>query len=117
MIVSDFKKGELCTKVRTINDVAILPVSNERMKTAYTFYDGVTSGEEAGGFVPTSTAKTIGMLVLPKKAASLVKKTEKIRTFTPDQNQDADAYKLDYRAYYDVFVKNSMSDAIYAYVA
>lgn len=117
MIVSDFKKGELCTKVRTINDVAILPVSNERMKTAYTFYDGVTSGEEAGGFVPTSTAKTIGMLVMPKKAASLVKKTEKIRTFTPDQNQDADAYKLDYRAYYDVFVKNSMSDAIYAYVA
>ena len=115
MVVSDFKKGGIDTKVKTINGVAILPVSDARMKSAYTFFDGTTSGEEAGGFDPADNAKNVGMIIMPKNAASLVKKTEKVRTFSPDQNQAADAYKFDYRAYYDLFVKNSKMDAIYAY--
>lgn len=116
MLVSDFKKGDLHTEVHTINGVAILPVSDQRMKTAYTFHDGVTAGQEDGGFAPTGTAKSIGMLVMPKRGASLVKKTERVRTFTPGQNQAADAYKFDYRTYYDLIVKNSAADAVYAYV-
>ena len=56
---------------------------------------------------PTDDAKDIGMLILPKTAASLVKKSEKIRVFEPDTNQGADAYKFDYRVYYDTFVKKS----------
>lgn len=116
VVLSDFKKGEICTKVKTINGIAILPVAANRMKTAYTFYDGVTEGETDGGFAPTEAAKSIGMLIMPKKAASLVRKSEKIRTFSPDQNQAADAYKFDYRTYYDVIVKNSATKAVYAYV-
>lgn len=116
LVVSDFKKGGLDLKVKTINGIAILPVADNRMKTAFTFYDGSTSGEEEGGFVPTDSAKSIGMLVMPKKGASLVRKSEKIRTFSPDQNQGADAYKFDYRTYYDVIIKNSMAKAVYAYV-
>ena len=54
------------------------------------------------------------MLVMPKNGASLVKKTEKLRIFTPDQNQDADAYLFQYRLYYDIFVKKSGLDHIYA---
>ena len=115
MVVSDFKKGDINTKVKTINGVAIIPVSEARMKSAYTFQNGTTEGQESGGFVPTGAAKNIGMLVMPKNGASLVKKTEKIRVFSPDQNQKADAYKFDYRTYYDLFVKNSKMDAIYAY--
>ena len=116
MVVSDFKKGEINTKVKTINGVAILPVSDARMKSAYEFHDGASEGETEGGFVPAAAAKSIGMLVMPKKGASLVKKTEKVRTFSPDQNQKADAYKFDYRTYYDLLVKNSKADAVYAYV-
>lgn len=52
---------------------------------------------------------------MPRKAGILVKKTEKIRTFTPDKNQEMDAYKFDYRLYYDAFVKTSMKKAIYVY--
>ena len=116
MVVSDFKKGDINTKVKTINGVAILPVSDARMKSAYTFLDGTTSGEEAGGFAPAGNAKSVGMIIMPKNAASLVKKTEKVRTFSPDQNQAADAYKFDYRTYYDLLVKNSKINSIYAYV-
>ena len=53
---------------------------------------------------------------MPKRACSLVKKSETLRTFSPEQNIKADAWKFDYRLYYDIFMKNSMKDAIRAYV-
>lgn len=114
--VSDFKKGELNTKVKSINGIAVLPVADNRMKSSYRFNDGVSADETAGGFVADENAKSIGLLVMPKSAASLVKKTERVRTFDPNQNQAADAYKFDYRTYYDIIVKNSGADSIYAYV-
>lgn len=116
LTVSDFKKGEMTTHVTSVNGVAILPVPDSRMKTAYEFYDGTTSGEEAGGFVADENADAIGLLVMPKHAASLVKKTDQVRTFDPTQNLNADAWKFDYRLYYDLFIRNSMAAGIYAYV-
>ncbi len=111
--VSDFKQGDINLKVRSINGVPIIPVTPDRMKSAYDFVTSDTT-TLAGGFTPDEAAKDVNMLVLPKKAASLVKKTEQMRIFTPEQNLDADAYKFDYRIYYDVFVKKSGMDAIYA---
>ncbi len=108
--VSDFKQGEVSLKVKSINGVAIIPVVSERMKTAYDF------GTEAG-FKPETTACETYMLVCPKSGAHLVKKTENMRIFTPEQNIDADAYKFDYRIYYDVFVKKSGLDAVWAWVS
>ena len=123
LVVSDFRKGNVNFKVNSINGIPVLPVPASRMKTAFTFYDGIDHSSEtngvdqsAGGFAATANAKNIGMLILPKRAVMLVKKTEKVRTFSPDQNQTADAYKLDYRTYYDAFVRKSMENAIYAYV-
>lgn len=115
LVINDFKKGGITTKVKSLNGVAILPVPSSRMKTAYTFNDGETGGQEGGGFTPTEAAKSIGLLVLPKKAATLIKKTENVRVFSPDQNLKADAWKIDYRIYYDVVVKNSYSKSVCAY--
>lgn len=109
--VSDFKQGNINLRVKSINGVALIPVVPERMKTAYTF-----NTSNGGGFVPAGSAKQIRLLVLPKSGAHLVKKTEKMRMFTPDQNIDADAYKYDYRIYYDVFVKKSGEKNIQAVV-
>lgn len=110
--VSDFKKGEINTKVKTINGVALIPVVPERMKSAYTFEN--TTGTVGGGFTPASGAKNIRLVVCPKSGAHLVQKSEKMRVFTPEQNLDADAYKFDYRIYYDVFVKKSNEESIQA---
>lgn len=121
LLVSDFKQGDVNLKVSSINGIPIIPVQGNRMKTAFTFYDGKTVGtspapdQTVGGFVPTSTAANVGMLIAPKNVASLVRKTEKVRVWTPDQNIDADAWKFDYRLYYDLIVKNSKKDAIFAY--
>lgn len=57
------------------------------------------------------------MLVCPKKGAHLVKKTEQMRIFTPEQNIDADAYKFDYRIYYDVFVAKSGLVSVWAWIS
>lgn len=116
IVLSDFKKGEVSTRVKTLDDIKLLPVPKSRMMTAYDFYDGTTSGQETGGFVPQTAAKQIGFLILPKKACSLVKKSETLRVFTPDQNLKADAYKFDYRLYYDAFIKMNMRKAVYAYI-
>lgn len=110
--VADFKQGEVNLKVNTLNGVALIPVVSERMKTAYRF-----CSDERGGFVPESKAREVYMMVCPKDGAHLVKKTENMRIFTPEQNLDADAYKFDYRVYYDVFVKNSGLDNIWAWVS
>ena len=105
--VDEFKHGEISTKVQKIDNAAIIPVSDNCMKTAYNF--GNDGFEVAGG------AESVGIIAMPKNAAMLVKKTEKIRTFSPDVNQIADAYKFDYRLYYDVLVKDSMKGSIFTY--
>ncbi len=114
--MDEFSKGEIHTQVHHIDNVAILPVPSSRMKTAYDYLDGTTSGETDGGFVPAADAGSIGALVMPKKGASLIRKTEKLRTFAPDQNQKADAYKFDYRLYYDLLVKKNQQASVYAYI-
>jgi hypothetical protein len=111
LMISDFSKGEVSTKVQKLNNASIIPVPTARMKTVYEFLN-----EGEGGFVAADDAQDIGILALPKKAASLIKKTEKIRVFNPDQNTAMDAYKFDYRLYYDTFVKNSVKNTIFAYV-
>lgn len=120
--VSDFKKGGMDFKVKSINSTPIIPVTANRMKTAFDFYDGKTDNsgssgadERPGGFSPASGANSIGLLVLPKKAAMLVKKSERMRTFDPGTNQSADAYLFQYRLYYDLFVRNSYKDTIFVY--
>lgn len=107
--VSDFKQGDVSLKVKSINGVAIIPVVSERMRTAYSF--------GTNGFKPAENSREIYMLVTPKSGAHLVKKTENMRIFTPEQNIDADAYKFDYRIYYDVFVNKSGLDSIWAWVS
>lgn len=117
--VNDFKQGGIDLKVKTVNGVPILPVPDGRMKTIFEFYDGRTTGspdQTVGGFYAPLVSKNIGMLVLPRRAAALVKKTEKIRIFDPDKNQQADAWKFDYRIYYGLIIKESIKRAIYAYV-
>jgi len=112
IVVSDFKQGDLNFKVKTLNGVAIIPVSSARMKTSYTFPE--VTAPTVGGFKPTEGAKDIRAIVMPKSAGHLVKKHETLRIFEPSQNMDADAYVFNYRLHYDAFVKKSDLDTIYA---
>ena len=109
--VENFKQGDVDLKVKKIDGIALIPVVSGRMRTAYVF-----NADGDGGFTPTGASQGIKMLMLPKKAASLIRKSEKMRVFTPDVNQAADAYKFDYRLYYDVLVKTSMKNTVCAVI-
>mgnify|MGYP006917864765 CR=1 FL=1 len=115
IVVSDFAKGGLNTRVKFFNGVALIPVTEDRMREEYDFKAGTAATSSAaatGGFAPKANTGYTRALVIPKKGASLVKKTETLRIFTPEQNIDADAYAFNYRLYYDVFVKKSKLDGI-----
>lgn len=102
--VTEFTKGDIVTKVKSFDGHPIVKVPSARMKTAYTFYDGKTSGQTAGGFVAAAEAKNINWIITPMYAPIAVNKTDKVRIFDPNTNQDADAWKLDYRKYHDLWI-------------
>ena len=110
--INEFKKGEVNVKVRNLNGCDIIPVAANRMKSAFTFNAG--SSASAGGFTPAGGAKTINALVLPRDSASLVKKVDKVDMYAPSDVIDRDGYVINFRLYYDLFVKNSRKGTIFA---
>lgn len=102
--VVDFVAGAINTKVKAYNGIPIIGVPSARMKSAYVFQDGKTGGQEDGGFKADVAAKGINWIVMARNAAVAVSKTDKVRIFTPDVYQGADAWKVDYRKYHDVWV-------------
>lgn len=109
--VVNFEKGEITTQIKAINNVPILPVPSDRLKTAYRFFKG-SDGEEKGGYEVAEGAQTINWIVSAKEAPIAVSKQDKMRIFEPDANINADAYKLDYRRYHDLWIPNNKLDGI-----
>lgn len=109
----DFAQGELTMKMRGIDQNPIVKVPSARMKDTYVFNDGKTAGQEAGGFAPAVGAKEINWIIMPRTAAIAISKTDKIRIFEPDANQRADAWKIDYRKYHDLWIMDNQLPAIF----
>lgn len=105
--VTDFSAGIINTKVQTYNGIPIISVPSARMKTAYVFNDGTTSGQEAGGFKADTTAKGINWIICSRNTPIAISKTDKVRIFDPATNQKADAWKLDYRKFHDLWIPNA----------
>ena len=110
--INEFKQGGVSLRVKSINGITLRPVTAARMKTAYKFNDGATSGQEPGGFIPAPGAQNTGLLMMDKGAGQFIKKSEKVRIFTPEVNQKLDAWKFDMRIYYDAFIKNSLKEGV-----
>lgn len=110
--VAEFKNGSVNTTLKSFNDIPILGVPSARMKTAYVFNDGKTANQQAGGFKADTAAKDINWIIMPQSAPIAVSKTDKVRVFTPDINQKADAWKIDYRKYHDLWIPKNRFAAI-----
>lgn len=110
--VAEFKNGSVNTTVKSFNDIPILGVPSARMKTAYIFNDGKTANQQAGGFKADTAAKDINWIIMPQRAPIAVSKTDKVRVFTPELNQKADAWKIDYRKYHDLWIPKNRFAAI-----
>lgn len=107
-----FSKDGVETKIPAIDSIPIIETDPTRMVTAIALYTG--KGEQkAGGFVKGATALDVNFIVLPRITPIGVNKQDKIKIFTPEQNQDADAWKLNYRRYHDLWVPDNKLDSIF----
>ena len=101
--------------IQAYDGMEIVKVPQGRFYSAITMLDGSTGGEEAGGYTKAAGGFDLNfMIVHPSSVISAVKH-QKVRVFSPDVNQDKDAYKYDFRIYYDLFVLDNKKDGIYVH--
>jgi len=74
----------------------IIEMPQNRFYTAITQLSGA-EGQEAGGYTRAEGANNINFLVVEKSAAIQFAKRVNSKIISPEQNQDADAYKYGYR--------------------
>lgn len=79
------------------------------------FYTAVTlnSGASSWGFTKGSGAAPINFMIIYSGAILQVKKFALPKIFTPDENQDKDAWKFQFRVYHDAFVYENKASGIY----
>lgn len=84
----------------------IIQVPQTRFYTAIDLYDGKTdnsgssgANEKPGGYVKDASAKDINFMIIHKPAVMQYNKHIAPKVITPEQNQNADAWKFGYRKY------------------
>lgn len=108
-----FSKGGIQTSVPSIDGVPIISTPSNRMYSAITIYDGKTEGQEKGGYEKAASGKAVNFIICPTTTPIAVTKQDKMKIFTPDQNQDADAWKMNYRRFHDIWVLDNKLDSIF----
>ena len=103
----------LDNRFSSYNGIPVSVIPQTRMYTKLTMLTGAT-GQEAGGYAKdSSTGKDINFILVHKPSVLGVTKHIAPRIFTPETNQDADAYKFQYRIYHDLFVPDNKTKGIY----
>lgn len=110
--VADFKQGTVDLRMEVIDDVYFRVVPSGRMYNRFVF----NTGESEWGFKPDTSggAKALNWIICPQNVPLAISRTDKLRVFEPNVNQAADAWKIDYRKYHDLWVLNSRLKAIFA---
>lgn len=96
--------------IEMYNDLRLVKVPQARFATVCTL-DAPTTSSGAGGF--TLSGNNINFLIVDPRATMQVIKHLVPRVFSPEVNQEADAWKFDYRVYHDCFVQAQKLDGLY----
>ena len=104
------------TRVPAINGVPIVPVIDECMYTKLKFNDGKTKGQEKGGFEKATDGLDINFEIVSMEAPIAVQKTDNTRIFSPEVNQKARAWAMDYRKFHDLWVPDNKQQGLYVNV-
>lgn len=103
--VGDFAMGGVNVKLKALDGIPIVRVPSARFKSAFTF--------GSDGYATTATSMGINWIIAVNRSLIAVSKQDKMRIFNPDTNQDADAYKLQYRRYHDLFITDNGVDGLF----
>lgn len=104
------------TRVPSIDGVPLVPVIDACMKTKLILNDGKTSGQEKGGFKKATDGKDINFLIVAREVPIAVQKTDNMRIFTPEVNQKARAWAMDYRKFHDIWVLDNKQKGLFVNV-
>lgn len=100
--------------IETYNGIQIIRVPQTR------FYKGITldagSSSTTGGYSKTSsTGADINFILMDRNAVLNVTKLNVSKLFTPEENQNKDAWQFDFRLYHDTFVLENKKKGVYVH--
>lgn len=98
--------------VEYYNDMRVISVPQPRFQTAITL-NAPTASNAAGGFAPASGASAINYMIIHPSAVLQVMKHYVPRLFSPEVNQEADAWKLNVRFAHGAWVLSQKTNGIY----
>lgn len=100
------------TNVEFYNDMRVISVPQPRFQTAISLANPTTSSA-AGGFAPASGAAAINYMIIHPSAVLQVMKHYAPRIFSPEVNQEADAWKLNMRYAHGAWVLSQKTNGIF----
>jgi hypothetical protein len=95
------------------NGMPIVYVPKTRFYTAITLNDGSSNW----GYVKGASAQDINFMLIYPAAILQVVKFSLPKIFTPDENQEKDAWKFQFREYHDAFVYENKARGVYLHTA
>ena len=107
------------TKSRAVmaSFAAVVVVPQSRFYSAVKLADGVTGGEESGGYSKAADAKNINFMIVHKPAVIQFTKHALPKIINPANNPDADSWKYGYRSYGICAVYPNKAAGIYCHTA
>lgn len=108
MVMND--ERNVNNNVEFYNDMRVITVPSGRFNTTVTINNSTTSAG-TGGY--TASGDSINYMIVHPSAIMQVVKHQIPRIFSPEVNQEADAWKFDYRVYHDCWVKDQKTNGIY----
>jgi hypothetical protein len=97
--------------VNNLDRVDIVSVPQTRFFTAINLDAGASAS--AGGFSEATGGVDINFLLIHPTAVLQATKHADLKIFSPDVNQTADGYKVQYRLYHEAFVYDNKLDGVY----
>lgn len=102
--------------VTMYNDMRVISVPKPRFQSAITL-NAPTTSAGAGGYAPATSAAAINFMIVHPSAILQVMKHYVPRIFSPEQNQEADAWKLNVRYTHGAWVLSQKTNGIYVHTA
>lgn len=107
-------EGAINNLVETYNMIPLIEVPEDRFYTGIDLLPG--TGENAQfGYEKSADASDINFILMDRAASVNITKLNMLKFFTPDENQNLDAYQWDYRMYGESFVFDNKANGIYVH--
>ena len=100
-------------KISMLDDIPVIRVPKARFYSAFTFYDGVTDGQEAGGFVVADGATQLNFIIAPINILLGIIKYIDPKIVDKRFNTDSDKWIYALRVYHELFILENKLSGVY----